>query len=609
MLQPATARHPALVIGGMHRSGTSLVASLCRSAGLDVGDRLVPPHASNPAGHFEDLSFFEFHERVLAANGRIPAGYDILDAPLAISAQQQVEARSLVATRRQVAGPWGWKDPRTVLFLDFWREQMPEARFLFVVRSPWQVVNSLTRRGEERFRSDPRPALRLWHRYNALIRDFATAHPDLALVRELDSFITTPAEAFAAIRSHLRVPLAAPESLYRPEWLVADDARQPHAGAAGLEDACLDLHEQLRRLAQPGRATAATPRQPSVAVVIPVHRLPLTPDEEASLAQARHYLSIHDRIVVAPQSLAVGGIGLPVRRFEDRYFASVSSYSRLLLTPEFYAAFADREYILIHQLDSLVFSHDLARWCRKGWDYVGAPWLANFSGTADAAPWTVGNGGLSLRRIAAFRRILDRADVQAFLADYDRNEDLFWSFEARRFDPFFRIPEPLKALAFAMESNPRACFVRNGNALPFGCHYWNRVDRGFWETFLVEEARRHVSSTGPLGDARHPDHAWAYGHANRGLAALADATEPSEIVASVAFDLADEELDAPPTACGIEEAFQRVLCRPAPQAWLEFWLGRKDVALRQLYADLVQGDEFRARIARLAATCPRPRRA
>ncbi len=113
VFRSSTAHHPALVIGGMHRSGTSLVASLCRSGGLDVGDRLVPPHASNPAGHFEDLSFYEFHERVLAANGRIPAGYDILDAPLAISAPQHAEARSLVATRRQVAGPWGWKDPRT----------------------------------------------------------------------------------------------------------------------------------------------------------------------------------------------------------------------------------------------------------------------------------------------------------------------------------------------------------------------------------------------------------------------------------------------------------------------------------------------------------------
>lgn len=60
---------PALVIAGMHRSGTSLVASLVASAGVHIGDRLMGPERGNLKGHFEDFDFCELHLKALAANG------------------------------------------------------------------------------------------------------------------------------------------------------------------------------------------------------------------------------------------------------------------------------------------------------------------------------------------------------------------------------------------------------------------------------------------------------------------------------------------------------------------------------------------------------------
>lgn len=45
----------AIVVAGMHRSGTSLVASLCADAGVDMGARLLGPGPGNPRGHYEDL--------------------------------------------------------------------------------------------------------------------------------------------------------------------------------------------------------------------------------------------------------------------------------------------------------------------------------------------------------------------------------------------------------------------------------------------------------------------------------------------------------------------------------------------------------------------------
>ena len=60
---------PILIITGMHRSGTSVVAAALASAGLHVGSRLMPGGRGNPRGHFEDLDFVSLHERILRANG------------------------------------------------------------------------------------------------------------------------------------------------------------------------------------------------------------------------------------------------------------------------------------------------------------------------------------------------------------------------------------------------------------------------------------------------------------------------------------------------------------------------------------------------------------
>ena len=67
------------------------------------------------------------------------------------------------------------------------------------------------------------------------------------------------------------------------------------------------------------------------------------------------------------------------------------------------------------------------------------------------------------------------------------SEDVFWSFEARHYDPDFRIATVEEALPFAFELSPRECFTMIGSRLPFGCHAWPRYDRAFWEPSLLTE--------------------------------------------------------------------------------------------------------------------------
>ncbi len=137
----------------------------------------------------------------------------------------------------------------------------------------------------------------------------------------------------------------------------------------------------------------------TVAVVIPIsNRAELLPDERISLNHAEHYLGKYDKYIVAPKSLKVNFPGFEVRRFGDMYFGSAVANTRLMLSAKFYESFSDYDYILIYQLDALVFSDQLVEWCNSGFDYIGSPWLK-----VPDSPWVdvprVGNGGFSLRKI------------------------------------------------------------------------------------------------------------------------------------------------------------------------------------------------------------------
>ena len=88
--------------------------------------------------------------------------------------------------------------------------------------------------------------------------------------------------------------------------------------------------------------------------------------------------------LVAPEGLDLTAYLPPERqearpihvvRFDPGFFRSTDTYSRLLLSAGFYQAFASYEFILIHQLDVFVFRDELADWCARGYDYVGAPWI------------------------------------------------------------------------------------------------------------------------------------------------------------------------------------------------------------------------------------------
>ncbi len=207
-----------LIITGMHRSGTSLTASLLKSAGLNIGERLMAGALSNVKGHFENLDFVEFHESILDFQGLSKAGWTLqndIDVP-----QEYIEKAKQLVEKNKSESCWGWKDPRTTLLLDFWADLLPQAKFLFIYRSPTEVVDSLYRRGDEVFDDNPTLAVELWMHYNKKILNFLNKHPDRCLILNIYSIAEKPELLLKALEKKNSIFLGnIEESIYDEQLL------------------------------------------------------------------------------------------------------------------------------------------------------------------------------------------------------------------------------------------------------------------------------------------------------------------------------------------------------------------------------------------------------
>lgn len=198
-----------LIVAGMHRSGTSYVASVLKAAGVAVGERLFGATFANVRGHFEDLDFTALHVRMLQAHGVPTSGWIVVNQP-EIERRFEREALELVAARAHLDA-WGWKDPRNTLFLDFWLRLVPEARFLFVYRKPWEVVDSLFRRGDFDVTLDPLLGARAWVEQNARILRFRSEHPGRSLLVSAQRVSADETGFIALVRERFGLDMREPQ--------------------------------------------------------------------------------------------------------------------------------------------------------------------------------------------------------------------------------------------------------------------------------------------------------------------------------------------------------------------------------------------------------------
>ena len=147
---------PPIIILGMHRSGTSFLTSSLKRLGVFIGHRLDEEHD-------EAYFFFWRNEYLLLRAG---ASWEdpeplrtFLDMPriredAADFFRRDVRGPQFIEflgvsnwlSRKALAGPWGWKDPRTVFTLPVWRLIFPDAKLLLIHRNGIDVARSLHKR-------------------------------------------------------------------------------------------------------------------------------------------------------------------------------------------------------------------------------------------------------------------------------------------------------------------------------------------------------------------------------------------------------------------------------------------------------------------------------
>jgi hypothetical protein len=151
------ARQPVIIMG-MARSGTSLIAGSLRRLGLFLGDRRIVRD--------EEAKFFYRLNQILLR--RIHGEFDN-PAPMRYflrdSSAVEITVRCLeadVKSYRIVSylgwrhyfkygalerydQPWGWKDPQNIYTLPLWLKLFPQAKIVYIVRNGVDVASSLVK--------------------------------------------------------------------------------------------------------------------------------------------------------------------------------------------------------------------------------------------------------------------------------------------------------------------------------------------------------------------------------------------------------------------------------------------------------------------------------
>lgn len=247
-----------LVITGMHRSGTSLVASLLERGGLHLGDKLLEADKGNPRGYFEDVDLYEFHREALASRQQhLSVDEGFVFEP---TEAERRRAKAIVAGRSHRSS-WGWKDPRTALFLDFWHEQLPDARFLFLFRHPIDVLLSLVRRGDVNCLGLTE-GLDAWARYNKRILEFFDRHRERSLLCHIRGVMENEESFASLLHDHLGFHLETShlEAVYHPKELRHVELSGEMARAfASIHPSVARLCERLNESAHLGFGEESAP--------------------------------------------------------------------------------------------------------------------------------------------------------------------------------------------------------------------------------------------------------------------------------------------------------------------------------------------------------------
>jgi GT2 family glycosyltransferase/glycosyltransferase involved in cell wall biosynthesis/Tfp pilus assembly protein PilF len=238
----------AICITGMHRSGTSMVARLLNMCGLYLGEKkaLMPPNRENPEGFWEHMSFVGLNDEILP---KLEAGWDF---PPKLSVNWHLspnfdfcrkKAAAITQSLEQHA-PWGWKDPRNCLTIDFWKSLIPDLKVIICIRNPQEVVKSLHKRGV----SSNAFGFNLWLKYNQTI--LGSVDPKRCIVTHYESYFDDPIGELKRLLNFIGLS-ASEEQLRTASETIQVSLRRNNALKHELPQDVQNLYKRLYQKASP----------------------------------------------------------------------------------------------------------------------------------------------------------------------------------------------------------------------------------------------------------------------------------------------------------------------------------------------------------------------
>jgi len=244
----------AFVVLGMHRGGTSTSMRALQALGVEVGhDLLDPIPDQNPRGFFEDEPLLRISDEVLAA---LELTWDsprlVPDRAWEAPRLAELELEAVASIRERFAdfADWGFKNPRTVRLLPFWRRVLARAgrstSYVIVLRNPISVAISLHLRND----LSARRAHLLWllHMSEAVLH--TRGEPRICI--DYDALVESPYEQLARVARKLGLPMPARNGQAYREF--ADDFLSADLQSSRFEAADLELEPDLSALARSAHA-------------------------------------------------------------------------------------------------------------------------------------------------------------------------------------------------------------------------------------------------------------------------------------------------------------------------------------------------------------------
>lgn len=242
----------ALVVLGMHRSGTSSVAGALALLGARAPQTLMRPADDNPKGFWESEVLAAFNDRLLQAGGSTWHDWRRFDPSKVADALPafRTEAADKLTSEFGDATLIVLKDPRICRLFGFWRSVLEDCGYRVAVvspvRSPAEVAASLMVRND----MSRSHALRLWLRHVLEAERASRLQPRRFLA--WPDFIADWRRAVDQTAQDLGIDLdRRPEAEARVDEFLSAELKHQHANDP-VPDHIRHTHQILRAIARDG---------------------------------------------------------------------------------------------------------------------------------------------------------------------------------------------------------------------------------------------------------------------------------------------------------------------------------------------------------------------